>query len=376
MTPVLVAVNLAVFVAMLLAPQLGLFTPEAAYRAGQVGGGRMVWYTLWTSAFLHAGLVHLLGNMITLWVFGPPVEDRLGHWWFLLFYMAAAAVSGLAHALLEAPPAVGASGAIAGVTGAFLVMFPATRVRCLMVLFVIGIVMVPSWFLIGLRIVFDLFGQAFGVDDNIARIAHLAGYAFGAGVAALLLTTGVLRREPYDLVTLVRNRQRRRAIRAAVDEQAARLQTARADARPSRPAKPDPETDELARRRAEVATLLAQDRPDEAAEAYRALLDAFAHRPHAGTLSRDAQLRLIGHLLAGDQRRLAARALEGFLHAYPADPERHELAILLARVLAHDLGETDRARDLLSPIAKDHRDERLRAIAKEELAAITHGEPT
>ncbi|MCC5823540.1 MAG: rhomboid family intramembrane serine protease [Phycisphaerales bacterium] len=368
-TPVLVSLNISVFILMLIAPMVSDLTVEQIYRFGQVGGGSIVWYTLITSAFLHGGFVHLLGNMITLWVFGPPVEDRFGRGWFLAFYLAAGAASGLAHALLEAPPAIGASGAIAGVTGAFLVLFPATRVRCLMILFIIGLVMVPSWFLIGLRIAFDLLSQSFGVENNIANIAHLAGYAFGIGVAMTLLWTGMLSREPYDLFTILRHRQRRKSIRAAVDAQAA----ARAK-KLARAEKPDPEADDLARRRARVATLLAEDRAGEAADAYADLLSVYAHRPHAGTLSRDAQLRLVGYLLSTDRRDLAARALEGFLGTYKDDAERDELKILLARIAAHDLGDHARARALLEPIAGQHRDQRLSDLAREELAAIPAGD--
>lgn len=361
-TQTLVAINLGVFIAMLLLPLAGIGTTEQFWRAGQVGGGSIVWYTLFTSAFLHAGFLHIFGNLITLWVFGPPVEDRFGRAWFLTFYLAAGAASGLAHALLEDAPAIGASGAIAGVTGAFLVLFPATRIKCLMFFIIIGIVMVPAWFLIGLRIAFDLLSQTLGVRNNIANIAHLGGYAFGMGVAFVLLWTGVLRREPYDLFTLLKARQRRATIRAAVNAQA----TDRA----RKFSKPDPEADELARRRAEVATLIAQGNLDQAAESYHALIDAYAHKPGAGTLSRDAQLKLVAHLLGRDRRRLAARALDAFLTAYPADPEREELAILLARVNAHDLGDPARARALLEPIASQSRDDRLRALAREELAAI------
>jgi membrane associated rhomboid family serine protease len=361
-TQTLVAINLGVFIAMLLLPLAGIGTTEQFWRAGQVGGGRLVWYTLITSAFLHAGFLHIFGNLITLWVFGPPVEDRFGRAWFLAFYLAAGAASGLAHALLEKAPAIGASGAIAGVTGAFLVLFPATRIKCFMIFFIIGVVMVPAWFLIGLRIAFDLLSQSLGIRNDIANIAHLGGYAFGMSVAFVLLWTGVLRREPYDLFTLLKARQRRATIRAAVNAQA----TDRA----RKLAKPDPEADELARRRAEVATLIAQDNLDRAADAYHALLDAYAHKPNAGTLSRDAQLKLVAHLLGRDRRRLAARALDAFLTAYPGDPEREELAILLARVNAHDLGDPARARALLEPIANQSRDDRLRALAREELAAI------
>lgn len=364
-TQSLVAVNLAVFIATLLLPALGVVPLERIWQAGQVGGHRLVWYTLFTSAFLHAGFLHLMGNMITLWVFGPPVEDRFGRAWFLAFYLASGVVSGLAHALLEDAPAIGASGAIAGVTGAFLVLFPATRVRCLMFFIVIGVVMVPSAFLIGLRIAYDALSHTLGVRGDVATIAHLGGYAFGAALAFGLLWTGTLSREPYDLFTLLRAHQHRRTIRAAVDAQAAR-QT-------SRRVKPDPEADDLAARRAAVAALLAQNRLPEAARAYAELLDAFAHRPRAAALSRDAQLRLTAHLLESD-RRLAARAIDAFLAAYPADPERDELSILLARVSAHDLGEPRRAIELLEPIAAASRSPRLRDLAAEELSIIRAGE--
>lgn len=364
-TPVLVALNLAVFAAMHFLPMLSGVTIEDIYRAGAVGGGRILWYTPVTSAFLHAGIVHLLGNMIALWVFGPPVEDRFGRVWFTLFYFTAAIASGLVHALLETAPAVGASGAIAGVTGAFLVLFPATRIKCFSFLFVLGLVMVPAWFLIGLSIAFDLFSQSFGVHNDVANIAHLAGYAFGASVALTLLWTGLLAREPYDLFTLLRHRNRRRVIRAAAAKQAAS-----GPMRAAKHAKHEPDIDDLARRRAQVSTLLAEDKPEQAADAYQQLVDTYAHRPHAGTLSRDAQLKLAGHLLSGGRRRLAARSLEGFLATYPNDPERAEISILLARVAAHDLGDPDRARSLLDPIATGARDDRLRALARDELAGI------
>ncbi|MEM9372365.1 MAG: hypothetical protein AAGA55_01860 [Planctomycetota bacterium] len=134
--------------------------------------------------------------------------------------------------------------------------------------------------------------------------------------------------------------------------------------------KPDPESDELADRRAKVSALVAEDRLDEAADAYRSLLDAFAHRPGAGTLSRDAQLKLVGHLLASGDRKVAALGLQGFLGTYPNDPERHTLAILLARVYANDLGEPEKARALLKTVAEQVRDPDSRSIAQEELHAL------
>lgn len=363
-TPALIAINVGVFFAMAM---LGLGDPESVVRferAGWISRGDPDWYRFITSAFLHAGFMHIAGNMLFLWVFGPPVEDRLGRWWFLLFYLVAAVFSALAHIASDPVPAIGASGAIAGVAGAFLVLFPLARIRTLMLFIIIGMWMVPSWFFVGLKIAFDLFAQGFS-QDNVANMAHLGGYAFGITVAIVLLWTRVLTSEPYDLMTVLRQRRRRQQIRSAVSAagQTGPRQTVKG-------AKPDPESEELAERRAKVSALVADGSLDEAAEAYKSLVDAFAHRPHAGTLSRDAQLKLVGYLLGDDQRKLAARALEGFIGTYPNDPERNSLAVLLGRLYAHDLGNPKRARELLKPIAEQDRDPESRTIAKEELAAL------
>lgn len=369
-TPALIAINVGVFFAMAVMGLRGADGVENLWQAGQVGRYDADWYRFITSAFLHAGFMHIAGNMLFLWVFGPPVEDRLGRWWFLLFYVGAAVVSALVHIAADPVPAIGASGAIAGVAGAFLVLFPKVRIRTLMIFIIIGLVMIPSWFFVGLKIAFDLFAEGFS-QDNVANMAHLGGYAYGIVVAWILLWTKVLTSEPYDMMTMLRQRQRRRQIRAAVDE-AARGGPRQA----TRVSKPDPESEELAERRAKVSGLVAEDKLDEATEAYRLLVDAFAHRPHAGTLSRDAQLKLIGHLLGAGDRKLAARGLEGFIGTYPSDPERYSLAILLARVYANDLGDAKRARELLEPVAEQSRDTESQAIANEELADLPAEETT
>ncbi|MCI0410811.1 MAG: rhomboid family intramembrane serine protease, partial [Acidobacteria bacterium] len=102
-------------------------------------GSALPWVTLLTSMFLHGGIMHLVGNMWFLWVFGDNVEDRMGHFRYLVFYLICGVGAGLAHALLNlnsAIPAVGASGAISGVLGAYMVMFPGTRVVTLVPLIV------------------------------------------------------------------------------------------------------------------------------------------------------------------------------------------------------------------------------------------------
>ena len=151
-----------------------------------------------TSMFLHGGFMHLLGNMWFLWIFGDNVEDELGHFKFLLFYLTCGVLATLAHVVAEpssAVPLVGASGAIAGVMGAYLMRFPRSRVTVLLPLVVIwttvrmpAFVMLLYWFAIQV-----LNGTADSSGGGVAWWAHVGGFAIGA-VLVLYLTRGRPRR--------------------------------------------------------------------------------------------------------------------------------------------------------------------------------------
>lgn len=140
--------------------------------------------TLFTSMFMHAGWVHLGGNMLYLWIFGDNVEDRFGHVKFISFYLIsglAATFAQLAFSLDSNVPNLGASGAIAGVLGAYLVMFPQGRVQVLMGR---GIIPVPALMVIGLWFVLQLFsgiGSIGGTTDTggVAYMAHIGGFIAG-----------------------------------------------------------------------------------------------------------------------------------------------------------------------------------------------------
>lgn len=137
--------------------------------------------TILTAAFLHGGWLHLLGNMAFLWVFGDNVEDALGHLRFALFYLLCAVAAGLTH-VLSAPDStdtlVGASGAIAGILGAYLVLHP--RVRVLVLLFRRVLVVLPAYLLIGGWLLVQLF--SIWTDDvgAVAWWAHVGGFVAGA----------------------------------------------------------------------------------------------------------------------------------------------------------------------------------------------------
>lgn len=151
-----------------------------------------------TSMFLHGGFMHLLGNMWFLWIFGDNIEDELGHVKFLLFYLTCGVLATLAHFAAEPSstvPLVGASGAIAGVMGAYLVRFPRSRVTVLLPLIIIwttvqlpAFVMLLYWFTIQL-----LNGAADASGGGVAWWAHVGGFAIGA-MLALYLNRGRPRR--------------------------------------------------------------------------------------------------------------------------------------------------------------------------------------
>jgi membrane associated rhomboid family serine protease len=143
--------------------------------------------SVFVSMFLHGGLLHIGGNMLFLWIFGNNVEDRLGRLRYLLFYLA----GGLAAAALQvavgpssALPTLGASGAIAAVLGAYLVMFPGARVRALVSIFPVdlpAVVLLGGWFV--LQLFHGVGGLSAHLNDGVAYWAHIGGFLFGAAAA-------------------------------------------------------------------------------------------------------------------------------------------------------------------------------------------------
>jgi len=149
--------------------------------------------TLFTSMFMHAGWVHLGGNMLYLWIFGDNVEDRFGHILFIIFYLIsglAATFAQLAFSVGSNVPNLGASGAIAGVLGAYILLFPKGRVKVLQGQ---GVVQVPALLAIGMWIVLQFFSGIGSIADTaktggVAYMAHIGGFL--AGLALTFLFRG------------------------------------------------------------------------------------------------------------------------------------------------------------------------------------------
>ena len=161
--------------------------------------------TIFTSMFMHAGLAHIAGNMLYLWIFGDNVEDRFGKFGYLVFYLAGGVVASLTHMVTNWGsdiPTVGASGAIAAVLGAYIVFYPASRIATFVPLgFFYKLTLVPAAVVLGLWFVYQLFESVLafhGVDiGGVAVWAHIGGFVFGAAVAALAAPR-VTRRRAYS----------------------------------------------------------------------------------------------------------------------------------------------------------------------------------
>ena len=157
---------------------------------------KYVWLAVVFSMFFHGGLLHLGGNMLFLWIFGNNIEDRMGPLRYLAFYLASGVVATFAHIALQPSdtvPLVGASGAVAGVMGAYLVWFPSAPIMTLFIFFFILFRRVQAKWLLGFWFVSQFF---INPNEGIAWAAHVGGFVFGA-LAGLLLRSGhLLRRAP------------------------------------------------------------------------------------------------------------------------------------------------------------------------------------
>lgn len=209
-TWILIALNIYIFYRQFMLPasalnqvylSYGVVPADVSYALASGASLTPVLLTFLTATFLHGGWVHVLGNMLYLWVFGDNVEDRLGHWRYLLFYLAAGVAGGVAHFIsnpFSQVPIIGASGAIAGILGAYLIAFPRSRVLALVPIFIIFTIMeIPAVIFLAIWFVLQLFNGAAsigGTANTVVWWAHVGGFVAGMIMIKLLPAR---RRENY-----------------------------------------------------------------------------------------------------------------------------------------------------------------------------------
>jgi membrane associated rhomboid family serine protease len=159
------------------------------------------WVTIFTAMFLHAGWMHIIGNMLYLWIFGDNVEDRLGHVKFLIFYLLCGVAATFAQLFFTPTadlniPNLGASGAIAGVLASYLVLYPRQQVR---VLLINRIIPLPAIVVIGFWFLLQIFSQlSSGAGDGVAYMAHIGGFTAGFLLTYILRGRNPVQSNPYQ----------------------------------------------------------------------------------------------------------------------------------------------------------------------------------
>ncbi len=188
-TALIILVNVLVF-GMELVHGDSFVMQWAAIPVQIVSGHR--WITILTAMFMHASWSHIIGNMVFLWAFGPEVEDAMGRGRYLVFYLLGGAVAMVAQVLADphsTVPNLGASGAIAAVMGAFLVMYPRDQIKSVLIIFIfVKITFIPACLLIGFWFLTQLVhvGQvAQAQTGGVAYLAHVGGFLFGVVFARL-----------------------------------------------------------------------------------------------------------------------------------------------------------------------------------------------
>lgn len=381
----LVAINAAVYALVLLLARSGAADLNELIDLGAFDSTRpeRVW-TLVTCTFLHdpGGISHLLFNMIFLWTFGCAVEDRLGRIGFLGFYLVGGIVAALAQwllATLKGDPSlmIGASGAVCAVTGGFAALYPRARIRIFSLFIILGVFWIPALFLVGLFFALDFIGQITNVlnfgTSRTAFAAHLGGSVFGFSVAVVLLATGMLKRDDFDIFYLFKQSRRRAAMRAAVSGSptgpwaSASADTGKRLEQASRSRKPPPpeEPEVLRVARADILRLTREHQQSEAARRYASVLGE-----HPGfCVPADQQLDVASALFAEERYDEAALAYQNFLDRYPHDRRATETALLLLVIHVRRAPDHEKAVALLERFG-----ERFDTDSHRELVAALRSE--
>ena len=194
-TPVVTIALIALSaVAFLFELQLDAERLQALVESFGVVPAAFSWPDIVTSLFLHAGWVHVAGNMLYLWIFGDNVEDRLGHARYLLFYLCCGATASLGQIAANPSstvPMIGASGAVAGVMGAYFVMYPQSRVlTAVFIVFFMDLIEIPAILFLGIWFLMQLFSGVGSLDVNaadagVAFWAHVVGFGTGAALGGI-----------------------------------------------------------------------------------------------------------------------------------------------------------------------------------------------
>ncbi|MGB0715733.1 MAG: rhomboid family intramembrane serine protease [Phycisphaerae bacterium] len=318
-----------------------------------------------TYQFLHADAWHLLGNMLFLWVFGNSVNGKMGDWPYLLFYLGGGIFAAWGFAVVRGATVqlVGASGAIAAVTTAYLVLFPRSRVTVMIWMFFVYFIEVSAMLVIGLKIIVydNIISPSLHGAGNVANEAHLAGYLFGFACTVVMLMVRALPRDQFDMLALWKRWNQRREFAAAMAQPGAAAQAqfgqvARGTLTPAEQRAENERFDRIADARARIATTLESGQTSEAATQYLQLLD----QEPAQCMPENQQMEMGRDLYGKGQYNQAARVFERFVECYPRSLEHGNVMFLLGIIYARDLQNFEQADQFLTRSYETMKDEKRR----------------
>ena len=373
-TYALIAINIVVFLLQFgTDPQTGRVGYRPWVMEFMLRAQVSPWWNYVSYAFLHADFWHILFNMFFLYLFGRTVNDRLGSLGFVAFYLAGAAASGLGQTALHTNPQIpvlGASGAVAAVTGAYLVLFPQSLLTIIYWFFFIGTIEVPALYFIMLKMILLDNVLARG-QGSIAYDAHLAGYAYGIVLTLLLLMFRLVGGSNFDLWSMIRRWNRRRKYRDSVAQGydpftyvgARKRVEAKEVQQPPVDAQKQSRIDDL---RGEISRRIEERNLPAAADLYLTLVEIDPDQ----TLPRQQMLD-VGNQLASDRRPAeAARAYEQYLSQYGRSEYSEQVELMLGILYARYLHDSARAVDHLDKARERLSDPGQVKLCNEELARL------
>ena len=315
-----------------------------------------------TYAFLHADWMHVISNMLFLYIFGNNVNDRLGNRGYFLFYFAGAVFAGVGHAYWSDMPVLGASGAVAAVTGAYMVLFPLAKVHVFYWLIFIGTLDVSAWIFIGAKLI--IIDNFLARTPGVAYDAHVAGYMFGILSTMLLLHYNLLPASQFDMWAMINRWKRRQEFRAASRDGFGPNVTKKVEVKVK---DIDPEKakaiDDF---RDQIFEAAGSGNLTKAADIYLELLKVDPEH----VLPQQRHLDIANKLMQTGNHQAAATAYELFLKRYVRYQFTDQVELMLGLLYARYLDKPDRAKELLESAKEKLNDAGQKQLCIDTIASI------
>ncbi len=315
-----------------------------------------------TYAFLHGGLLHIFGNMFFLYIFGNNVNDKLGHFGYICFYLAGGVFSAVGHTLLNSNPVLGASGAVAAVTGAYLVFFPQTLITIMYWFIIIGTMDIPALYFIAFKMIF-IDNVIWRYTPDVAYDAHLTGYAFGIIASLLLLATRLTTTSHFDLWAMIKQWNRRRRYRDSISTGYDPFTGLGAKRIKAREVSKQQENPAIKRLKEEIANNIFQHNLPTATELYLELVSL----DNTQIVPRQHLLDIANQLASEGRHNQAALVYEKFLANYGNYEYIEQVELMLGLIYSRYLDKLDLALKHLSLAEKKLFDPNQLKMCRDEL---------